>query len=121
MPYAMTRVRCAAAAAAAATRLYVRASYDAKGAHESLAFDDRGDAFAPAPRERSCLCCNVAETDLVVILVTTVDVTAPGGNSSAKSVAASSSFAPITEEPFAIVASPPVGSADLGWGGANSQ
>ncbi len=116
----MTRARCAAAAAAA-TRLYVRASYDAKGARESLAFDDRGDAFAPAPRERSRSCCNVAETDLVVVLVTAIDVTAPGGNSSAESVAASSSFAPITEEPFAIVAGPPVGSADLGWGGANSQ
>ena len=89
-----------------------------EGTRESLAFDDRGDAFAPTPRERSRSCCNVAETDLVVVLVTAVDATAPGGNSSAESVAASSSFAPISEEPFAIVADPPVGSADRGWGGA---
>jgi hypothetical protein len=86
-----------------------------EGTRESLAFEDRGDAFAPAPRVRSRSCCNVAETDLVVVLVTAVDATAPGGNSSAESVAASSSFAPIIEEPFVIVADPPVGSVDLGW------
>ena len=80
---------------------------------ESLAFDDRGDALAPAPRGRSRSCCSVAETDRVVVLVTAVDATAPGGNSSAESVAASSSLA-VSEEPFAIDADPPVGSADLG-------
>ena len=87
---------------------------------DSLAVDDRGDALAPAPRGRSRSCCSVAETDLVVpvvVVATAVGATAPGGNSSAESVAASSSLALPTcevEEPFAIIAEPPVGSADLG-------
>jgi len=80
---------------------------------ESLAFDERGDALAPAPRGRSRSCCSVAETDRVVVVVTPEGAAAPGGNSSAESVAASSSLATVTEEPFAI-AELPIGSADLG-------
>ena len=82
---------------------------------ESLAFDDRGDALAPPlVRSRSRSRWSVAEADLPVVVIPVGGATAPGGNSSAESVAASSSFATITAEPFAIVAEPVVGSADLG-------
>jgi hypothetical protein len=77
---------------------------------ESLAFDDRGDALAPALRGRSRSCCSVAETDRVVV-ATPEEAPAPDGNSSAESVPASSSLATVTEKPFAVVT---VGSAELG-------
>ena len=98
-------------------RLRVGAAMREFTTRDSLAFDDRDDALPPAPRGRSRSCCSVAETNRVVVLATAVDATAPGGNSSAESVAASSSFA-VSEEPFAIAADPPVGSADLGCSGA---
>jgi hypothetical protein len=80
---------------------------------ESLAFDDRGDALAPAPRGRSRSCCSVAETDRVLV-ATPEGAAAPDGNSSAESVAASSSLVTVTEEPFVVAPELPVGSADLG-------
>ena len=84
---------------------------------ESLAFDERGEALAPAPRGRSRSCCSVAETDRVaVVVVIEVGATAPGGNSSAESVAASSSPEAATpaNEPFVIAFEFAVGS-DLTW------
>jgi hypothetical protein len=81
---------------------------------ESLAFDERGDALAPALRGRSRSCCSVAETDRVVVVATPEGAAAPDGNSSAESVAASSSLVTVTEEPFAVATELPIGSADLG-------
>lgn len=83
---------------------------------ESLAFDDRGDALAPAPRGCFRSCCSVAETDRVVVLVAPEEAAAPDGNSSAESVAISSSLVTVTEEPFGVDTELPVDSADLGWG-----
>jgi hypothetical protein len=83
-------------------------------ARESLAFDDRGDALEPAPRGRSRSYCRVAETDRVVVDDTPDGAAAPGGNSSAESVAPSSSLETVTEEPFAVATELPVGSADPG-------
>ena len=72
---------------------------------ESLVFDGHGDAMLPTPHERcSHSYCSIVETEHVV--VGREGATAPGGNSSAESVAPSSSTPqlrptrPDNDEPF---------------------
>jgi hypothetical protein len=74
-------------------------------ARESVAFDGRGEALAPEPRGRSRSCCSVADVDRLVVVEPAVGATAPGGNSSAESVPASSSpeaATPANGELFAV-------------------
>jgi hypothetical protein len=70
-----------------------------------LALDDRSEALALELHACSLSCsgCNVAGADWPIV----IGVVAPGGNSSAESVAPSSSpekATPADEEPFAITA-----------------
>jgi len=69
---------------------------------ESLAFDERGDALLPAaPRGRwSRSYWSVAETERDVVVVGGEGAMAPAGNSSAESVAPSSSAPPPVAPPW---------------------
>jgi len=82
-------------------------------ARESLAFHGHGEALAPEPRGRSRSCCSVADADRLIVVESAVGAIAPGGNSSAESVPASSSAeaaTPASGEPFAVTAEFAVGS-----------